>query len=164
MEYLDAAKLVPATKSEMDEAVGNVGNVPAPLKFSTVVARVPEDADLSPRKSYTDLELNLRVGFNPFNLPTIESVAYVIKRLYPEDDGLILRPLGGRGIGIYKVQLTKPVNDLSDLRAKFFKESKDGKPSEQVLIPLTLQTQKGPRGNTDRRQGTLITIVNSATG
>ena len=117
MEHLDAAKPVPTTQSEMDEAVAYV---PAPLKFSTVIARVPDDADLSPRKSYTDLELNLRVAFNPFNLPTIESVAYVIKGLFPEDDGLIQRPLGGRGIGIYKVQLAKPVDDLSDLRAIFF--------------------------------------------
>ena len=161
MEHFDAAKPVPVTQSKIDEVVGQV---PEPLKFSTVVARVPDNADLSPRKSYTDLELNLRMEFNPFNLPTIESVAYVIKGLFPEDDGLILRPLGERGIGIYKIQLTKSVDDLSELRARFFKESKDGKPSEQVLIPLTLQTPKGPRGNSDRRQGTLITIVNSATG
>ena len=127
MEELGAAKPVPATQSKMDEVVGQV---PAPLKFSTVIARVPDEADLSPRKSYTDLELNLRVAFNPFNLPTIESVAYVMKGLFPEDDRLILRPLGRRGIGIYKIQLTKSVDDLSELRARFFKESKDGKPSE----------------------------------
>ena len=85
-----------------------------------MVARVPDNADLSPRKSYTDLELNLHMAFNPFNLPTIESVAYVIKGLFPEDDGLILRPLGGRGIGIYKIQLTKSVDDLSELEGKVF--------------------------------------------
>ena len=56
-----------------------------------------------------DLELNLWIGFNAFTLTTVESMAYIIMALFSDDDGLILRPLCGRWIGIYKIQLTKPI-------------------------------------------------------
>ena len=111
------------------------------------------------------LELNLREVFNPFNLPPVESVAYAIKNVFPEDDGLILQPLGGRGIGIYRIQLTNPVKDLSDLKAKFSNMSADGKTAEPVHICLTVPPPKHNRSNNiERRQGTLVTIVRGAIG
>ena len=88
MEHLDAAMADHPMQPGVGQAHSTVCNTPAPLTFSRVVVQVPDHTDFSPRQSYTDLELNLQVAFNPFNLPTVESVAYVIKGLFPEDDGL----------------------------------------------------------------------------
>ena len=72
------------------------GTVPPPHSSSGVAARGPALLSVPPSPAnIADLELNLRIGFNPFNLLTVESVAYVIKALFRDDDGLILRPLGG---------------------------------------------------------------------
>ena len=79
---------------------------------------------------------------------------------------MILHPLGGGGgIGIYRIQLTNPVKDLSDLTAKFSIMSADGKIAEPVHIRLTMPAPKYNRSNNiERRQGTLVTIVRVAIG
>ena len=135
-----------------------------PQSFSGVAVGGPALLPVPPSpENIVDLELNIRIGFNTFSLTTVESVAYVIKALFSDGVGLILRPLGGRGIGIYKIQLTTPIECVSFMTAKFHRESKDGTPSEPILIPITVPPPRHPRGYPmGRRQGTLITIVNSA--
>ena len=140
------------------------GNTPS-MTFSGVAGWPPVHIQPPSMSSYTNLELNLRAVFNPFNLPSLESVAYAIKNVFPEDDGLILHPLGGWGIGIYRIQLTNPVKDLSDLTAKFPIMSADGKITEPVYIRLIVPAPKYNRSNNiERRQGTLVTIVRGAIG
>ena len=135
------------------------------MTFSGVAGRPPVHIQPPSMPSFTNLELNLRAVFNPFNLPSVESVAYAIKNVFPEDDGLILHPLGRRGIGIYRIQLTNPVKDLSDLTAEFSIMSADGKITEPVYIRLTVPAHKYNRSNNiERRQGTLVTIVRGAIG
>ena len=140
------------------------GNTPS-MTFSGVAGRPPVNIQPPSILSFTNLELNLRAVFNPFNLPSVESVAHTIKNVFPEDDGLILHALGGRGIGIYRIQLTIPVKDLADLMAKFSIMSADGKIEEPVYIRLTVPAPKYNRSNNiERLQGTLVTIVRGAIG
>ena len=140
------------------------GNTPS-MTFSGVAGRPPVHIQPPSMPAYTNLELNLRAVFNPFNLPSVESVAYAVKNVFPEDDGLILHPLGGEGNWDLQNPINQPVRDLSDLTAKFSIRSAEGEIEEPVYIRLTVSAPKYNRSNNiERRQGTLVTIVSGAIG
>ena len=80
--------------------------------MTTFVTKDGEGNDL--HDSFT---LDLRPHFTPFNLPTLERVITQVKQFLPDDEGITVMPLRGRGLGVYKIFTTDkiPVNSSCGL-------------------------------------------------
>ena len=55
---------------------------------------------------------SLRAHFTPFSLPPIEEVVAALHNTFPNEPGMIVQPLRGRGQGLFKVTLTSPIEDV----------------------------------------------------
>ena len=73
------------------------------------------------------LSLNLRGRFIPFNLPGIEELSAALNETRPDQQGMLLSALRGGGQGIYKIQLTQPINDICTLKVTL---------RERIEVPL----------------------------
>ena len=79
-------------------------------------------------KSFQYLTLNLKETYTPFNLPGIEELSAALLEVLPDQQGMILSALRGRGQGIYKIQLTQPINNIGALKVTL---------GEGIEVPVT---------------------------
>ena len=135
--------------------------------------------------------LDLRPFFNPFSLPTLEVVLQKVGVFRPDEDGVMVIPLRGKGLGIYKITFRDdvPVNNECGLifNVKIMWKDEAGIDkwgTEDTLIPLvppparpvgafhsfgpTYTDGSGAEGGGGARRGrpdgTLITFLNCASG
>ena len=80
------------------------------------------------KKSVQYLNLNLRERFIAFNLPALEELSAALNESLLDQQGMILSALRGRGQGIYKIQLTPPLNVIRALKVTL---------REGIEVPLT---------------------------
>ena len=99
------------------------------------------------------LSLNLREQFTPFNLPAVEEISAALNETLPDQQGMILSALRGRGQGIYKIQLTQPIDNISALKVTL---------REGIEVPLKEFIAFNPAHN--RKVGTLVTFAQAAMG
>ena len=109
----------------------------------------------SSRKSITEVGLSLRAHFTPFSLPPIEEVVAALHNTFPNEPGMIVQQLRGRGQGLFKVTLTSPIEDVAPYKATFTGQVED------IEMPITVQPEpsSGYRG---QKTGTLVTFVNAS--
>ena len=99
-------------------------------------------------------QIDIRPYFNAFQAPTFEQILKAVRKAYPEDPALRLRPLPGKGQGIYHIMSTS-TNIKENIHFQRKKRFDEGE--ETVSIPIT------PPGlhRRERQDGTLITIVDA---
>ena len=135
--------------------------------------------------------LDLRTFFNPFNLPTMEGVLQKLRIFAPDDEGITVIPLRGKGNGVYEIYFTEDVPVTSTCGLPFdvevMSKNTDGTElwgTEEALVPLVPPPERPvgappafgsiyrPGGGADRgggsrqgrREGTLITMLRCTTG
>ena len=103
------------------------------------------------------INLDLRGYFTPYNIPTLEGIIYAVQTLFKADEGLRLQQLRGAGTGIYRILLSKPIEDITNKFVVF-------KSGEGVInVPLEVP-QTNRAGGQERRDGLLITFLNADAG
>ena len=90
----------------------------APVSADVAVATTIGPIAQGSTPGYTDLMLNLRDAFTPFELPPVERVIEVVSTTIT-DNRLTVLPYRGGGLGLYRVILSTPVVDLSEHSASF---------------------------------------------
>ena len=133
-------------------AVEGTASPPAPPTNITATAVAS-----SSRKNITEVGLSLRAHFTPFSLPPIEEVVAALHNTFPNEPGMIVQQLRGRGQGLFKVTLTSPIEDVAPYKATFTRHEED------IEIPITVQPEpsSGYRG---QKTGTLVTLVGASSG
>ena len=76
------------------------------------------------------INLDIRGYFTPYNVPVLEKIIHAVQIVFKDDPGLRLQQLRGAGTGIYRILLSKPVQDISNKFVCF----KDG--DSEVKVPL----------------------------
>ena len=99
------------------------------------------------------LTLNLMENFTPFNLPAIDELSAALLDILPDQQGMILSVLRGRGQGIYKIQQTRPITNIGALKVTL---------REGIEVPVTEFIPFTQANN--RKIGTLVTFVQAAMG
>ena len=101
------------------------------------------------------LILDIRDHFVFFEAPNLQIIQDAVRKAFPDDGGIITRPLPGKRVGLFEVHTTSNIEHASitlqriDMYGKF----------EDITIPLTTPGQsRGPR------DGLLITIVDGDVG
>ena len=106
------------------------------------------------------LNLDLRGHFTPFNIPVLEKIIHSVQALFKFDEGFRIQQLrGGAGIGIYRILLPKPVEDVINKYVTF--KTTDG----EIKVPLALpQYHNQHTGGQGREEGLLVTFLNADAG
>ena len=123
------------------------------------IAAVPSCVAVA-EATFSELLLNLRGHFTPFNLPSTEEVILAVTELFPLDAEIIVLPLRGRGLGHYRSCLSQAVVDPTACVAKF------GGGDGLISVPLVQYSPRSPMGagGPNRRSGTLVTFVEAGIG
>ena len=122
-------------------------------------AAVPSSVAVA-EATFSELLLNLRGHFTPFNLPSTEEVILAVTELFPLDAEIIVLPLRGRGLCHYRICLSQAVVDPTACVAKF------GGGDGLISVPLAQYSPRSPMGagGPNRRSGTLVTFVEAGIG
>ena len=134
------------------------GTVCPPVPPTNLTTTAEECTASTPRKNITEVGLSLRAHFTPFSLPPIEEVAAEQHNTFPNEPGMIVQQLRGRGQGIFKITLTSPIEDVAPYKAIF-----TGHQIEDIEIPITVQPAP-PSGYRGQKTGTLVTFVDASSG
>ena len=112
-------------------------------------------------RGYTDLILNLKDAFTPFELPPVERVIEAVSTTFITENRLTVLPYRGGGLGLYRVILSTPIPDLSEHSASF-----QGLDRSAINVGYTenIRPSKGGGYPSNRRSGTLVTFVQAAVG
>ena len=157
----------------MDLPLNNKPAIPpkptAVLGASTDVTTITSDVTdvpVHPKQMMSDtLVLDLTHDFSPFNLPLLEEIICQVKEVFPDDTGLTLQTLKGRGTGLYRIILSTPIGDLTDSNVTFRRKDKSGE-DKNITVTLTHFVPDPSRSSMPmpRRDGVLVTIVNARVG
>ena len=105
------------------------------------------------------INLDLRGYFTPFNIPTLERIIYAVQALFKPDEGLRIQQLRGAGTGIYRILLSKPVENINGIFVTFKNQD------EIIKVPLAIpQPSNQNAGGQGRREGLLVTFLNADAG
>ena len=132
---------------------------PGEVEDSSVVP-VP---DSGPQITSDELLLNLTHDFSPFNVPKLEEVISQVQLAFPDDTGITLQTMRGRGTGLYKLILSTPIGDLTNHSVTFTRPNKEGV-NVDLAVTLTHILPEPSRAPMQRREGVLVTIVNARVG
>ena len=122
--------------------------VPDPVSVAAEEAAITVDT--------SNLLLDLRNDFTPFNIPSIEEVVASVNETFPEDGIVIVQQFRGRGQGTFRICLSTPISDLATCRVTF---------GENISVPVSDYTPRfSGKGNPAEKRGTLVTFVEAAIG
>ena len=99
-------------------------------------------------------QIDIRPYFNGNQAPSFEKILKSVRKAYPEDPALRLRPLTGKGQGIFNI-ISTSLNIKEHVNFQRKKRFEDGE--ETVSIPI-----KSPGlHRSERQEGLLVTIVDA---
>ena len=110
----------------------------------------------------TTFELNLRNEYTPFDTPSIEKVLAALRNTFPDDNCLTAYEQTGWGSGKVSVMVKNDIFDLQQYPVKL--PRKNPVSGENELVSLYLTPEEKRFGHEPRKNGTLVTIVQSAIG
>ena len=99
-------------------------------------------------------QIDIRPFFNAYQAPTFPVILKTVRQIYPEDPALRLRPLTGRGQGVFNIISTS--QNTKDV-VKFKRKKRFEQGEETVSIPLTAPGLH----RSEKQDGLLITIVDA---
>ena len=124
------------------------------------------DTPVTSGKPIYVLNADFRDVCTPFQVPQLEVIIKTVMELFVDDPALTLLPLWGRGLGVFKIILSKPLAMPLPLALEFQVPAVRRKNETTIVkVPLIVPPGREDMDNfRDRKTGVLVTIQRAALG